>query len=544
MSLAGSSSSPSRTCRRSTSPGPPRCSRRPAGYDVQVAAPDACAARHRQRLRDRPRTSRSTTSAGRSTRSWSPAARAPGRRYADDGSSAWLAAAAPRARRVTSVCTGAFLLARAGLLDGRRATTHWAGATRSRARYPSVDRRPRPDLRRATATSATSAGVTAGMDLALALVEEDLGPRASRSRSRATSCSSSAAPAARRSSAPSCARRPPTAPRCASCRRGSSTTSTRTSSVARARRARAHERAPLRARVQGRDRPDARRLRRAAARRARPAAAREHDRRAGRRRRRRVRLRHRRDACAARSRAASASAPSPTASASPLEPPPPGGDHHGHRHPDVRPLHRARRDRALRGALAPARRAGDLARARARASCAPTTACSRSRRPPRFEDLPAPRHRSSSPAAPARATCSTTSGCWPGCAARTRRPPGRPPSAPGRCCSAPPGSSTACARPATGSSSSRSPATARRRPQERVVFAGQGRHRRRRLVGDRHGPRARGRIAGDDYAQAIQLLIEYDPQPPYDCGSTAKAGPELTELVRSRVAAVPLARAG
>lgn len=45
-----------------------------------------------------------------------------------------------------------------------------------------------------------------------------------------------------------------------------------------------------------------------------------------------------------------------------------------------------------------------------------------------------------------------------------------------------------------------------------------------------------GRIAGDVYAQAIQLLIEYDPQPPYDTGSTAKAGPDLTGLVRERAA--------
>lgn len=46
-----------------------------------------------------------------------------------------------------------------------------------------------------------------------------------------------------------------------------------------------------------------------------------------------------------------------------------------------------------------------------------------------------------------------------------------------------------------------------------------------------------GRISGDLYARAIQLLIEYDPQPPYESGSTAKAGPELTELVRERAAA-------
>ncbi len=45
-----------------------------------------------------------------------------------------------------------------------------------------------------------------------------------------------------------------------------------------------------------------------------------------------------------------------------------------------------------------------------------------------------------------------------------------------------------------------------------------------------------GRIAGDDVARAIQLLIDYDPQPPYDRGSTAKAGPELTAFVRDAVA--------
>lgn len=45
-----------------------------------------------------------------------------------------------------------------------------------------------------------------------------------------------------------------------------------------------------------------------------------------------------------------------------------------------------------------------------------------------------------------------------------------------------------------------------------------------------------GQIAGDDVARAIQLLIEYDPEPPYDAGSTAKAGPELTEFVRQAVA--------
>lgn len=86
----------------------------------------------------------------------------------------WLRAAAGRARRVTSVCTGAFLLARAGLLDGRRATTHWASCADLAARYPKVTVEPDPIFVR-DGDVATSAGVTAGMDLALALVDEDLG---------------------------------------------------------------------------------------------------------------------------------------------------------------------------------------------------------------------------------------------------------------------------------------------------------------------------------------------------------------------------------
>jgi transcriptional regulator GlxA family with amidase domain len=87
---------------------------------------------------------------------------------------AWLRAAAARSRRVASVCTGAFLLARAGLLDGRRATTHWAWCARLARRHPEVEVEPDPIFVR-DGDVITSAGVTAGMDLALALVEEDLG---------------------------------------------------------------------------------------------------------------------------------------------------------------------------------------------------------------------------------------------------------------------------------------------------------------------------------------------------------------------------------
>jgi transcriptional regulator GlxA family with amidase domain len=85
----------------------------------------------------------------------------------------WLAHAARGARRTASVCTGAFLLAQAGLLDGRRATTHWASADELARRYPAVAVDPEPIFLR-DGNVWTSAGVTAGMDLALAMVEEDL----------------------------------------------------------------------------------------------------------------------------------------------------------------------------------------------------------------------------------------------------------------------------------------------------------------------------------------------------------------------------------
>ncbi len=85
----------------------------------------------------------------------------------------WIASASTRARRTASVCTGAFLLAAAGLLDGRRATTHWSAAKALAKRYPGVQVDPEPIFLR-DGPIWTSAGVTAGMDLALALVEEDL----------------------------------------------------------------------------------------------------------------------------------------------------------------------------------------------------------------------------------------------------------------------------------------------------------------------------------------------------------------------------------
>ncbi|MCU1373807.1 MAG: putative AraC family transcriptional regulator [Actinomycetia bacterium] len=84
---------------------------------------------------------------------------------------------AARSRRVTSVCSGAFLLAEAGLLDGRRATTHWRHCAELAARYPAITVDPDPIFVR-DGDVWTSAGVTAGMDLALALVEEDRGAEA------------------------------------------------------------------------------------------------------------------------------------------------------------------------------------------------------------------------------------------------------------------------------------------------------------------------------------------------------------------------------
>jgi transcriptional regulator GlxA family with amidase domain len=86
----------------------------------------------------------------------------------------WVRQRATRARRVASVCTGAFLLAAAGVLDGRRAVTHWKDCARLAQRYPAVRVEPEP-IFVCDGFVWTSAGVTAGIDLALALVEEDLG---------------------------------------------------------------------------------------------------------------------------------------------------------------------------------------------------------------------------------------------------------------------------------------------------------------------------------------------------------------------------------
>ena len=91
---------------------------------------------------------------------------------ADQALLRWLTGAPSRCRRVAAVCTGAFLLAAAGLLEGRRATTHWAYARELAREHPEVEVDADPIFVR-DGDIWTSAGVTAGMDLALALVEED-----------------------------------------------------------------------------------------------------------------------------------------------------------------------------------------------------------------------------------------------------------------------------------------------------------------------------------------------------------------------------------
>ncbi|ANN65112.1 GlxA family transcriptional regulator [Bordetella bronchialis] len=90
---------------------------------------------------------------------------------------------APRARRVASICTGAFLLAETGLLDGRRVTTHWALAHELQRRHPAI-RLDEDKIFVNDGTYWTSAGMTACIDLALGLLAEDHGPELARTVSR------------------------------------------------------------------------------------------------------------------------------------------------------------------------------------------------------------------------------------------------------------------------------------------------------------------------------------------------------------------------
>ena len=91
----------------------------------------------------------------------------------------YVRSAATRARRVTSVCTGAYILAEAGLLDGRRATTHWSRCADFARHFPNVAVEPDRIFIK-DGPIWTSAGITAGIDLALALIAEDLGEAVAR----------------------------------------------------------------------------------------------------------------------------------------------------------------------------------------------------------------------------------------------------------------------------------------------------------------------------------------------------------------------------
>jgi transcriptional regulator GlxA family with amidase domain len=95
----------------------------------------------------------------------------------------WIAEAATRCRRVASICTGAFLLAEAGLLDGKEAVTHWKFCDRLALEYPKV-RAKRDPIYLRDGCVYTSAGITAGIDLSLALVEEDHGHEVARQIAR------------------------------------------------------------------------------------------------------------------------------------------------------------------------------------------------------------------------------------------------------------------------------------------------------------------------------------------------------------------------
>ncbi len=95
----------------------------------------------------------------------------------------WIVARAPQVRRVASICTGAFILGNAGLLDGRRATTHWSAAGLLERLLPATEVVP-DAIFVGDGHIYTSAGVTAGIDLSLAFVEQDCGPQAALATAR------------------------------------------------------------------------------------------------------------------------------------------------------------------------------------------------------------------------------------------------------------------------------------------------------------------------------------------------------------------------
>jgi len=149
-----------------------RTGRRESGYTIAVVSPDGAPIATSGGLRIVPDASLAEAPEQIDTL-LVPGGTGSGAASADEELLDWVRVAAKHARRVTSVCTGAFVLAAAGLLDGRRATTHWASVARLAEQYPAVE----VDADAIYVHDGpvwTSAGVTAGMDLALALVEEDL----------------------------------------------------------------------------------------------------------------------------------------------------------------------------------------------------------------------------------------------------------------------------------------------------------------------------------------------------------------------------------
>jgi transcriptional regulator GlxA family with amidase domain len=103
---------------------------------------------------------------------------------ADADLMSWIRAMSANARRVASVCTGAFLAAEAGLLDGCRATTHWAYTDRLATEFPTIDVDPAPVYLRSSDTVWTAGGVASGIDVTMALVEDDHGTELAQSVSR------------------------------------------------------------------------------------------------------------------------------------------------------------------------------------------------------------------------------------------------------------------------------------------------------------------------------------------------------------------------
>ncbi|MBY3073345.1 helix-turn-helix domain-containing protein [Rhizobium leguminosarum bv. viciae] len=108
---------------------------------------------------------------------------APGIRLPNAAETDFVRAALPATRRLASICTGAFFLAEAGILDGRRATTHWYVSRELQSRYPKI-KMEEDRIFIIDGSVWTSAGMTAGLDLALAMVEKDHGIEVARAVAR------------------------------------------------------------------------------------------------------------------------------------------------------------------------------------------------------------------------------------------------------------------------------------------------------------------------------------------------------------------------